>query len=270
MRPAERQSDLAIMARGAERSGTGQRGEAMDSQWFVARHGDVVGPMALNEVSAMVTAEPDGDLLVWTDGFSTWRKPGEIAALRSVGATAGGPHAPPAHAPAEHRESLAERARHELIAYAVIAAYLYVCFGALLLYKTAVLSHAGVSYVPLGLAAIKALVLGKFLLLLHGARVGERVGRNGRPISAIAWKALLFASLLVILTVIEELVVGMIHGKPAVAILSELADGSLMEAAVTSFLMVLVLAPYFAMREINSELGDGVLFRMLLTPRSGR
>lgn len=242
----------------------------MNSQWFVARHGDVVGPMALNEVKAMVAAEPDGDLLVWADGFSAWCKPVEVAALRSVDTAAGDAHAPSAHAPAEHRASLAERARHELIAYAVIAAYLYVCFGAILFFKAAVLSHAGVSYAPLGLAAIKALVLGKFLLLLHGARVGERIGRESRPISAIAWQAILFASLLIILTVIEELIVGTLHGKPAAAIVSELADGSLMEAAATSLLMVLVLTPYFAMREINSELGDGVLFRMLLTPRKVR
>lgn len=72
------------------------------------------------------------------------------------------------------------------------------------------------------------------------------------------------------LTVIEELIVGTVHGKRPAAILSELADGSLMEAAATSLLMVLVLTPYFAMREINSELGNGVLFRMLITPRSGR
>jgi hypothetical protein len=242
----------------------------MDSQWFVARHGDVVGPVTLNEVKAMVAAEPDGDLLVWADGFSAWSKPGEVAALRSAHAAAGNALAPPAHAPAQHHASLAERARHELIAYAVIAAYLYVCFGALFFFKAAVLSNAGVSYAPLGLAAVKALVLGKFLLLLHGARVGERVGRMSRPISAIAWQALLFATLLIILTVIEELIVGTIHGKPPVAIMSELADGSLMEAAATSLLMVLVLTPYFAMREINSELGDGVLFRMLLTPRKGR
>ena len=39
-------------------------------------------------------------------------------------------------------------------AYAVIAAYLYVCFGAILLFKTAVLTQAGVPYAPLGLAAI--------------------------------------------------------------------------------------------------------------------
>jgi hypothetical protein len=242
----------------------------MDSQWFVARHGDVVGPMALNEVTAMVAAEPDGDILVWADGFSAWCRPDEVAALRGHGAAAGTARAPAPVAAAAHHASLAERAREELIAYAVIAAYLYVCFGALILYKTAVLSHAGVSYAPLGLAAIKALVLGKFLLLLQGARVGESVARKSRPIAAIAWQALLLAALLVILTVIEELIVGTIHGKPPMAIMSELADGSLMEAAVTSLLMVLVLTPYLAMREINSELGDGVLLRLLLTPRRGR
>ncbi|MHB2166539.1 DUF4339 domain-containing protein [Alsobacter sp. R-9] len=237
----------------------------MESHWFVARHGDVVGPMALGEVAAMVEADPDGDLLVWADGFSAWCRPADVPALRTIGAPGSG-----AHAAGEHHESLADRARHELAAYAVIVAYLYVCFGALLLYKSAVLSHAGVSFVPLGIAAIKALVLGKFLLLLHSARVGERMGRGSRPIVAIARQALLFATLLVLLTVIEELVVGTIHGKSVGMIMSELADGSLMEAAVTSLLMVLVLTPYFALREINSELGDGVLFRMLLTPRKAR
>ena len=239
----------------------------MDCNWFVARRGDVLGPMTLNEVAAMTAAEPDADLLVWAHGFSAWRKPDDVAALRSVVAPAAGAHAPPAHAPADHRGSFAERARHELIAYAMIVAYLYVCFGALLLYKAAVLSHAGVSYVPFGLAAIKALVLGKFLLLLHGARVGERAKRKSRLLIAIAQQALLFASLLAILTVIEELVVGAIHGRPLKVIISGLADGSLMEAAATGLLMALVLTPYFALREINSELGDGVLFRMLLTSR---
>jgi hypothetical protein len=242
----------------------------MNSQWFVARHGDVIGPMALNEARAMVSADPDGDLLVWADGFSDWSKPGEVAALQSVHAAAGAAHTPSKHATGEHKASLAERARHELIAYAVIVAYLYVCFGALLFFKMAVLTDAGVSYAPFGFAAIKALVLGKFLLLLHSTRIGKRAGRMSRPISAIAWQALLFAALLVILTVIEELIVGTIEGKSPMAIISELADGSLIEAAATSLLMVLVLTPYFAMREINSELGDGVLLRMLMTPRQQR
>ena len=251
----------------------------MDDRWFVSRRGDVVGPMSLNEVAAMVRADDDEELLVWEDGSSAWRRPGEIAALQHPAAVEtashstashAASHSPSAFAAEAHHESLAERARHELIAYAVIVAYLYVCFGALIFYKSAVLSQAGVSYVPFGLAAIKALVLGKFLLLLHGAGVGKWARRMRRPASAIALQALLFASLLVVLTVIEEIIVGKIHGRPLAAVFAELADGSLVEAAATSLLMVLVLTPYFAMRQINSELGDGVLFKMLMTPRAAR
>ncbi len=73
--------------------------------------------------------------------------------------------------------------------------------------------------------------------------------------------------LLILLTLIEELVVGKVHGKSLTEIASELAERSLLETAAISLLMVLVLTPYFAMREINSELGDGVILRLLMTPR---
>ena len=60
--------------------------------------------------------------------------------------------------------------------YAGLAVYLYICFGAILLYKAAVLGEHGIGYTPYGLAAIKALVLAKFMLLGHAARIGERHG----------------------------------------------------------------------------------------------
>ena len=52
--------------------------------------------------------------------------------------------------------------------------YLYVCFGAMLLYKMAILHAAGIDYAPYGLAAVKALILGKFMLLGRAARLGDR------------------------------------------------------------------------------------------------
>ena len=55
--------------------------------------------------------------------------------------------------------SMARKAIHELWEYAVISTYLYVCLGALLLFKVAILNGQGVSYAPYGLAAIKALLL---------------------------------------------------------------------------------------------------------------
>ena len=52
--------------------------------------------------------------------------------------------------------SLANRLRHELREYAIVAVYLYVCFGVLLLYKDAILREEGLSYLHFGLAAGKA------------------------------------------------------------------------------------------------------------------
>jgi hypothetical protein len=53
---------------------------------------------------------------------------------------------------------------HEMQQFILIFAYLYV-FGALIGYKMAILSAQGISYTPYGLAAIKALVLAKFILM---------------------------------------------------------------------------------------------------------
>jgi hypothetical protein len=46
--------------------------------------------------------------------------------------------------------TVAQRAKHELWEYALLSAYLYVCFGALILYKMAILNGEGVSYFPSG------------------------------------------------------------------------------------------------------------------------
>jgi hypothetical protein len=64
--------------------------------------------------------------------------------------------------------TFAQKLKHELREYALLSAYLYVCFGALILYKMAILGEVGVSYTLAGLAAIKALILAKFILLGHG------------------------------------------------------------------------------------------------------
>ena len=51
------------------------------------------------------------------------------------------------------------RLREELRHYLFVSAYLYVCIGAIELFKIAVLRDAGIVYLPLGFAAAKALIL---------------------------------------------------------------------------------------------------------------
>ena len=80
--------------------------------------------------------------------------------------------------------AIVHKVAHELWQYAIISAYLYVCFGALLFYKAAILNGAGISYAPYGTAAIKALILGKFILLGEAAGLGDRYEKR-RPIHVI-------------------------------------------------------------------------------------
>jgi len=154
-----------------------------------------------------------------------------------------------------------ERVLEELKRYAVVVVYLWICFGAIVVYKSAILSSQGGTALPAGTALIKALVLGKFLLIGEVAGLGTRV-RVSTALARIAWKSAAFLVLLVALTIAEELVVGMIHGHTAAQVLGELGSQPL-ELIASSALMFLILVPLFAVQEISRALGPEVLHRAL-------
>jgi hypothetical protein len=159
---------------------------------------------------------------------------------------------------------LKSRVLEELATYARVSAYLYVCFGALLLYKSAVLQGAGVHYVPLGVALAKALVLGKFILL--GGMVGGKVpDRTPTLLHRIAVRTLLLLVFLAVLTFVEELVVGALHGHALAATLDELLGPRLPEMAASLLVLLLVLIPLVTATELNRALGHVTLWRLLKT-----
>ena len=110
---------------------------------------------------------------------------------------------------------------HELKELAIISAYLYVTLGAVIMMKTAVLHTEGIAFAPWGIAIVKAVVLGKFVLLGNAVHVG---GRNisGPLIWPTLRRAFAFLVLLVVLTIIEEVVVGLFHHQSIAASLGEL------------------------------------------------
>jgi hypothetical protein len=156
-----------------------------------------------------------------------------------------------------------ERLREELRKYLIVSVYLYVCFGALLLYKAALLSEVGVHSLAFGLAAGKALVLGKFLLIGDAARIGAR-GRARNLLHRIAQRSVLLLLLLVVLTLVEELIVGKVHGHSLAMTLTELGDKSVPEMLSHYLLMLLILVPLVAVQEISRAMGPGVLRGLFL------
>jgi len=169
---------------------------------------------------------------------------------------------------AKNSTTVAERVRDELRDYAVLTVYLYICFGALLLYKMAILGEQGVSYLPFGLPIIKALIMAKFILLGRVARLGGR-RESSKAIFRIGYNALLYLILLIVLSVAEEAITGMIHGRAIATTFAELGD-KLPELLATCLIMLLILIPYLAVVELNAALGDGRLRELLFKDRTRR
>ncbi len=129
--------------------------------------------------------------MAWRNGPRRGTFRNSPALFRSAAALA--PHGEPGHKrkgiSAAKRAELARRAKHELYQFLGISAYLWVCFGALILYKAAILRSVGVDYAPMGLALVKALISAKFIMLLQVFKLGERGKGKTVPFIAILRKS---------------------------------------------------------------------------------
>jgi len=72
------------------------------------------------------------------------------------------------------KASFGDRIGNELREFAVIAAYLYICFTALAYLKAAILQAHGIPFAPFGLAAVKAVICAKFVLVGRAFHLVER------------------------------------------------------------------------------------------------
>jgi hypothetical protein len=159
------------------------------------------------------------------------------------------------------KAKLHQRAMRELKEIVFISLYLYITLGSVILMKTAVLHTEGIAFTPWGVAIVKAVVLAKFMLLGNVMKLGERT--TTRP---LIWptleKALAFLVLLIILTTIEEAVIGLFHHQSIAASLGELFGPKLQETIAGYLIMLLVLIPYSTFVVLGQALGEGRLVRM--------
>jgi hypothetical protein len=164
------------------------------------------------------------------------------------------------------KATLPQRAVHEFREFAILTVYLYITLGAVIAMKTAVLHTQGIEFAPWGVAIVKALLLAKFMLIGRALKIGER--DKTRPlIWPTLYKAFAFLMLLVVLTIIEEAVVGLFHGQAIATSLGDLFGRRLEETLAGYLIMLLVLIPYFALGVLGEALGKGRLARMFFFER---
>ncbi len=164
------------------------------------------------------------------------------------------------------KATLRQRAMHEFTELAIVTAYLYITLGAVILMKASVLHDQGIDFTPWGVAIVKAAVLAKFMLLGRAMQIGERY--STRP---LIWptlhKAFAFLVLLVVLTIIEEIVVGLFHHQSVAASFDELTGAKLDKSLAGILILLLVLIPYFVIRVLSEALGEDRLARMFFVER---
>ncbi|HUU25056.1 MAG TPA: hypothetical protein VMW68_05765, partial [Methyloceanibacter sp.] len=118
-----------------------------------------------------------------------------------------------------------DRARSEFREFVLFAAYLFVVFSVLAFYKSAILEAESIHWVPWGFAAIKSALAAKFILIGRALHIGE--GHGTKP---LIWqtlhKSIGFLIVVAGLTVIEEAIVGLIHGRTFLQSMAEVGGGT--------------------------------------------
>ena len=229
----------------------------MDRQWWLAGDGEAFGPLTTQDIRLRLADSGEMPCYVWTDGMQEWADASNLPDFAPPAATPAPAKVEEAAAePAKPaRPSLKERLRHELIEYVIVSAYLYVVLGSLIAFKASVMKSDGVLWSHYGLAVIKALILGKFMLLLQAVRIGER---QETLYLRVLQKTVVFVALLFVLNVAEEFLVGKFHGKSWAETAADMST-LLSQPFIVAFLMFLSLLPYFAFMELSKYFGEGVL-----------
>ena len=252
------------------------------SSWYLARGDKQYGPLGNRELLLLAErGELKQDDLLWRPGFSSWKPAREIGDLLGGAAGAAGKNrtgaavtrlsqsaaAAPASAatsdePAPPKRSLKVRLLEELRKFFVIVAYLWLVFFVLFVHEWLVLAGHNIGFRFYGLATLNALILGKIMLIAENMRFTKRF--DNRPlIVPIAYKSIVFAVLLLVAYIVEEIGVGMFHGKTAAESFPVIGGGGPAALLCVTAIMAAALAPFFAFREIARVVGEAE-FRVLM------
>jgi uncharacterized protein YacL len=162
--------------------------------------------------------------------------------------------------------SLRSKLVEEFRAMAAIAAYLYVCLGVVIIYKSAILRAEGIHYEIWGIAAVKALIIAKFMLIARMLHVGTGY-RNKPLIWPTLYLSLMNLIVLLVLTTLEELIVGFVHGRAVADSLQHVAGPTFFQFIAVCLMMFLILVPLSAFTCLSEVLGEREMIHLFFVNR---
>ena len=168
----------------------------------------------------------------------------------------------------EQKRRAKNRAVAELKKFFAIAAYLWVLLSLFEIHRLVVLREADASprsgsVYRVGFAAVNALVLGKVIVLGRALHAGERLERR-RLIHSVMYQSCVFALLLVCCELVEEVIIGLLHGKSFAASIPQLGGGGVVGPMLVGIMAFVVLIPLFLFTELERVIGKDNLHSIIL------
>ncbi len=167
----------------------------------------------------------------------------------------------------EHLKRLKTGAVEETKKLFRVFLYLWVLLTVLALHKAFIFNENVLTYQQ-GFALVNAFALAKIVVVGQDLRLGERLTRSLPLIYMILFKAAVFAVVLVGFHVLEEMLIGMWHGKSAAEAVPTLGDGSLQAIIMLNIIVFIALIPFFGFLEVEQAIGPEQL-RAILMRRKG-
>ncbi|HZJ11074.1 MAG TPA: DUF4339 domain-containing protein [Methyloceanibacter sp.] len=262
-----------------ERAVTGDA-EKHKPTWYLSRGDKRYGPLADREL--LLLAEQGGlrtDDLLWKPGFDSWKSVHAFCDVSNFAESAsllpaGTPSDEFADAavdaaglgePANQKKSLRARAYEELRKFLIIFSYLWLVFFVFLVHEWVVLASNNIGFRFYGLALVNALVLSKIMLIAEAFKFAERL--DDKPlVYPIAFKSISFSVLLMVSYIVEEIVVGLFHGKSVAESFPHVGNGGLVGVVTVGAILCIALVPFFGFREIARVIGKAEFRSLMLGP----
>lgn len=157
-------------------------------------------------------------------------------------------------------------AYEQLKSFFVIALYLWIVFGLLVMFKAVILAEQHIPFAYHGFAIINALALAKVMLTAKDLHLGERLD-EAPLIYPTLLKSALYSLVLACFKILEEAAVGLFHEKSFQQSISDLGGGTLNGILILTLLLFAMLVPFVGYGELQRVLGEGKLKDIFFRPR---
>jgi len=163
----------------------------------------------------------------------------------------------------EPKRTLKQKAYGGLKEFLAISCYLWLVLFLFVLYRSVLLSER-ISVIAHGEALINALALGKVMLIAQDLHFGEHF--KGKPlVYTTIFKSVAFAIILGCFKIVEEIAIGLYHGKSAALSISDIGGGTLYGILTLMAILAVLLIPFFAFTELRGIIGTEKLVRLFFT-----